>query len=94
MKNNKTILFNPKSANGKHRIPNSILQVGASIHGKFEYVFVDGNLEIDEVGTVYLSLEDYTKKAKLKNLTTDQTNINTILMTALTLKNYNQMYKQ
>ncbi len=42
---NKLILFNPKSANGKHRIPNSILQVGASIHGKYEYVFVDGNLE-------------------------------------------------
>ena len=45
MSKNKTILFNPKSANGKHRIPNSILQVGASIHGKYEYVFVDGNLE-------------------------------------------------
>lgn len=42
---NKIILFNPRSANAKHRIPNSILQVGASIHGKFEYVFVDGNLE-------------------------------------------------
>lgn len=42
---NKIILFNPRSANGKHRIPNSILQVGASIHGQFDYVFVDGNLE-------------------------------------------------
>ena len=42
---NKIILFNPRSANGKHRIPNSILQVGASIHGNYEYVFVDGNLE-------------------------------------------------
>ena len=42
---NKLIIFNPRSANSKHRIPNSILQVGASIHGKFEYVFVDGNLE-------------------------------------------------
>ncbi len=43
----KVILFNPRSANSKHRIPNSILQVGASIHGEFEYVFVDGNLEED-----------------------------------------------
>lgn len=43
----KVILFNPRSARAKHRIPNSILQVGASIHGKFEYVFVDGNLESD-----------------------------------------------
>jgi anaerobic magnesium-protoporphyrin IX monomethyl ester cyclase len=43
----KVILFNPRSARAKHRIPNSILQVGASIHNKFEYVFVDGNLEED-----------------------------------------------
>lgn len=42
---NKLIIFNPKSANAKHRIPNSILQVGASIHGKYEYRLVDGNLE-------------------------------------------------
>ena len=40
----KVILFNPKSARAKHRIPNSILQVGASIHGKYEYVFVDGKI--------------------------------------------------
>jgi len=44
---NKIILFNPRSANSKHRIPNSILQVGASIVGKYDYVFVDGNLERD-----------------------------------------------
>jgi anaerobic magnesium-protoporphyrin IX monomethyl ester cyclase len=43
----KVILFNPRSANSKHRIPNSILQVGASIEGKYDYVFVDGNLERD-----------------------------------------------
>ena len=28
---NKVILFNPRSANSKHRIPNSVLQVAASI---------------------------------------------------------------
>jgi radical SAM superfamily enzyme YgiQ (UPF0313 family) len=44
---NKVILFNPRSARAKHRIPNSILQVGASIHGKYDYVLVDGNLEKD-----------------------------------------------
>jgi radical SAM superfamily enzyme YgiQ (UPF0313 family) len=43
----KVLLFNPRSARAKHRIPNSILQVGASIHGKHDYVFVDGNLEKD-----------------------------------------------
>ena len=41
----KVILFNPRSARAKHRIPNSILQVAASIHGMFDYVLVDGNLE-------------------------------------------------
>lgn len=49
---NKVILFNPKSARAKHRIPNSILQVGAAIHGKFEYVLVDGNLEKDPWQTI------------------------------------------
>ncbi|CAM1373108.1 B12-binding domain-containing radical SAM protein [Tenacibaculum xiamenense] len=43
--NHKIIIFNPRSANAKHRIPNSILQVGASIHGKYDYVFIDGNME-------------------------------------------------
>lgn len=42
---NKVILYNPRSANSGHRLPNSILQIGASIHGLFGYVFVDGNLE-------------------------------------------------
>jgi anaerobic magnesium-protoporphyrin IX monomethyl ester cyclase len=37
----KVILFNPRSAKWKHRIPNSILQVGASIHGKHEYIFAE-----------------------------------------------------
>lgn len=58
----KVILFNPRSANGKHRIPNSILQVGASIHGKYEYVFVDGNLEIDPWQKIsdYLSTNEFS----------------------------------
>ncbi|MBK8558069.1 MAG: B12-binding domain-containing radical SAM protein [Lewinellaceae bacterium] len=43
----KVLLFNPRSANSKYRVPNSILQVGASIYGRYEFVFVDGNLERD-----------------------------------------------
>lgn len=43
--NNGIILFNPQSAKWKHRIPNSILQIAASIHNRYDYVFVDGNLE-------------------------------------------------
>jgi anaerobic magnesium-protoporphyrin IX monomethyl ester cyclase len=53
----KIILFNPRSARAKHRIPNSILQVGASIHGKYEYVLVDGNLEKDPWKKIQTQLE-------------------------------------
>ncbi|MCA2004320.1 MAG: B12-binding domain-containing radical SAM protein [Ignavibacterium sp.] len=58
---NKIILFNPKSARWKHRIPNSILQVGASIHNKFDYVIVDGNLEKDCWSTIisYLQTDEF-----------------------------------
>ena len=49
---NGVILFNPRSARAKHRIPNSILQVGASIEGKFNYVIVDGNRELDPWKTI------------------------------------------
>ncbi|MBQ4821783.1 radical SAM protein [Aquimarina sp. MMG016] len=48
----KILIFNPRSANAKHRIPNTILQVGASIHGQYDYVFVDGNLETDPWKTI------------------------------------------
>ena len=56
----KVLLFNPRSANSKHRIPNSILQVGASLEGKHDYVFVDGNLEHDPWKTIdrYLQAGD------------------------------------
>jgi len=41
----KVLLFNPRSASHKARIPNSVLQVAASIEGKYDWVIVDGNLE-------------------------------------------------
>jgi anaerobic magnesium-protoporphyrin IX monomethyl ester cyclase len=44
---NHILLFNPRSNEYKPRIPNSVLQVAASIEGKHEYVIVDGNLEKD-----------------------------------------------
>lgn len=44
---NKVLLFNPRSANGKYRIPNSVLQVAASIEGRYDWVIVDGNRERD-----------------------------------------------
>ena len=44
---NKVLLFNPRSANYKPRIPNSILSIASSIEGLYDYVIVDGNLEND-----------------------------------------------
>ena len=43
----KVLLFNPRAAASKPRIPNSILSIAASIEGKADYVIVDGNLEKD-----------------------------------------------
>lgn len=41
------LLFNPKSAQRKYRIPNSILNIAASVDGKYEWALVDGNRESD-----------------------------------------------
>ena len=54
------ILFNPRSANAKHRIPNSILQVAASIHGQRPYVFVDGNKEENPLEVILSHLKTGT----------------------------------
>ena len=50
---NKVLLFNPRSANYKPRIPNSILTVAAAIEGLFDYVIVDGNLESDPAEKIF-----------------------------------------
>jgi anaerobic magnesium-protoporphyrin IX monomethyl ester cyclase len=57
----KVILFNPKSADHKHRIPNSILSIAASIEGKYDWVVVDGNFENDALAKLeeYLQTGDY-----------------------------------
>ena len=62
MSQGKILIFNPKSANSKHRIPNSILQVGASIYSKYDFVFVDGNLENDP----YKIIESYFNTGDFK----------------------------
>ena len=43
----KILFFNPRSANNKYRVPNSVLQIAASIDGVYEWVIVDGNREHD-----------------------------------------------
>src|SRR5579871_2791910 len=54
----KVILFNPRAARTKPRIPNSILAAAASIDGKYEYVIVDGNLENDPGEKIFKYLEE------------------------------------
>jgi radical SAM superfamily enzyme YgiQ (UPF0313 family) len=41
----KVLLFNPRAAKHKPRIPNSVLQIAAALEGKFEWVIIDGNRE-------------------------------------------------
>ena len=54
---NSVILFNPRSANYKPRIPNSILHIAASLEGVRDYVIVDGNLETDPADTIFRYLD-------------------------------------
>jgi len=51
------ILVNPKSANAKYRIPNSVLNIAAAVEGKFPWVIVDGNREADPLPVVMKYLE-------------------------------------
>jgi anaerobic magnesium-protoporphyrin IX monomethyl ester cyclase len=58
---NKILLFNPRSANNKYRIPNSILSIAAAVEGKYEWVIVDGNCEADPLKKIegYLDTGEY-----------------------------------
>src|SRR6476659_2793372 len=53
----KVLLFNPRSANSKPRIPNSILSIASSIDGIFDYVIVDGNMESDPAEKIFHYLQ-------------------------------------
>jgi radical SAM superfamily enzyme YgiQ (UPF0313 family) len=53
----KILLFNPRSARYKPRIPNSILSIAASVEGAFQYVIVDGNLESDPAEKIFSYLQ-------------------------------------
>jgi anaerobic magnesium-protoporphyrin IX monomethyl ester cyclase len=44
---NKVILFNPRSARAKHRIPNALMNIAASVDGSRDWAIVDGNREAD-----------------------------------------------
>jgi radical SAM superfamily enzyme YgiQ (UPF0313 family) len=51
------LLFNPRSAATKPRLPNSILSVGAALQGRYDYVIVDGNMEQDPQKKILALLE-------------------------------------
>lgn len=55
---NRVLLFNPRSARYKPRIPNSILSIASSIEGMYDYVIVDGNMEVDPWEKIYSYLSD------------------------------------
>lgn len=57
----KVLLFNPRSATSKYRVPNSILQIAAAIEGIYEWVLVDGNREKDPYKRIgeYLSTGEF-----------------------------------
>jgi anaerobic magnesium-protoporphyrin IX monomethyl ester cyclase len=46
------LLFNPRSARWKHRLPLSLLSLGAVLEGKYEYEIVDGNFEVNAAVTL------------------------------------------
>jgi len=58
---NKIILFNPLSAIAKHRVPNSILNIAASVEGKYDWAIVDGNCDADPVEKIesYFNTGEY-----------------------------------
>ena len=56
------LLFNPRATNHNPRIPNSVLQIAASIDGHYEWVIIDGNLE-EEPWTV---IENHLLTGKIK----------------------------
>ena len=58
------ILFNPKSAVAKHRIPNAIMNIAASVNGMYNWVIVDGNREVDP----YQKIKEYLDTGKFKYL--------------------------
>src|SRR5262245_47260814 len=46
------LLFNPRSARWKHRLPLSLLTLGSMLEGKYEYEIVDGNFETNPAETL------------------------------------------
>jgi anaerobic magnesium-protoporphyrin IX monomethyl ester cyclase len=61
---NQVLLFNPQATRSKPRIPNSVLQVAASIDAEREWVIVDGNRDADP----WEKIRSYLATGKFKYL--------------------------
>jgi hypothetical protein len=59
---NKVLLFNPRSAKTKPRIPNSILAIAAAIQEDYPYAIVDGNMEQDP----WIRIEQFLSSGQFK----------------------------
>lgn len=59
---NTVLLFNPRATNYNARIPNSVLQIAASIDATHDWVIVDGNKETDP----WLKINEYLLTRKIK----------------------------
>jgi radical SAM superfamily enzyme YgiQ (UPF0313 family) len=52
------LLFNPRSARWKHRLPLSLLSLGAVLEGKYDYEIVDGNFEKNPAETLIRTIRE------------------------------------
>lgn len=57
------VLFNPRSAESKRRVPMSVLAVGALLEGRHEYRIVDGNLTRDPETEIARAVEAWGAEA-------------------------------
>ena len=46
------LLYNPRSARAKHRVPMSLLALGSTLEGRFDYQILDGNFLTDPIREV------------------------------------------
>src|SRR5689334_4022888 len=58
----KILFFNPRSADNKYSVPNSILQIAASIDHAYDWAVVDGNREHDP----YKKIQSWLKTGEFK----------------------------
>ena len=50
------LLYNPRSASSKHRVPISLLALGSTLEGQFDYRILEGNFLSDSVTEVAKSI--------------------------------------